>query len=388
MIPRTIQAQLLRLWENYPVVTITGPRQSGKTTLARTTFPHFQYISLEKPDIRRMAESDANAFLQAYPAPVIIDEIQRVPQLLSYIQVITDESGKNGQYLLTGSHQPQLSAGVSQSLAGRTGLLRLLPLSIHELAETGISMERDEYLFKGFMPRAYNNTIEPHTLYSDYFATYIDKDVRQMINLKDITAFETFIKLLAGRTGQLLNQSSLANDVGISSTTVAEWLSVLEASFIVFRLPCYYENFGKRLIKNQKIYFTEVGLVTWLLGIHDPAQVARDPLFGGLFENMVVVEILKTRLNAGLDPELYFFRDSAGSEVDLLFRQSHDRLVPVEIKGGMTWNKEFAARIIKLRKLSSKFTDGFVIYSGDLTPKIDEVRFINFKDSALAVNRS
>jgi len=385
MIHRAIQSQLLRLWASYPVVTITGPRQSGKTTLARTTFPDFRYVSLERPDIRQMAESDANAFLQAYPAPVIIDEIQRVPQLLSYIQVMVDEAGRNGQYLLTGSHQPQLNAGVSQSLAGRTGLLRLLPFSIRELSDAGIMMQRDEYLFKGFMPRAYDNPLEPQTLYSDYFATYIDKDVRQMINIKSISVFETFIKLLAGRTGQLVNQSSLANDVGVSSTTIAEWLSVLEASFIVFRLPCYYENFGKRLIKSQKLYFTEVGLVTWLLGIHDPAQVTRDPLFGGLFENMVVVEALKARLNAGLDPELYFFRDSGGTEVDLLFRKSHDRLIPAEIKGGMTWSKEFAGNVIKLRKLSPKFTDGFVVYGGDLTPEIDKVKFINFKDSAQIV---
>ncbi len=386
MINRAIQSQLLRLWESYPVVTITGPRQSGKTTLARATFPDFHYVSLERPDIRRMAEADANAFLRSYPPPIIIDEIQRVPQLLSYIQVIVDESGKNGQYLLTGSHQPQLNAGVAQSLAGRTGLLRLLPLSIQELTEAGISLERDEYLFKGFMPRVYNNPLAPQTFYSDYFATYIDKDVRQMINVKNISAFETFIKLLAGRTGQLVNQSSLANDVGVSSNTIAEWISVLEASYIVFRLSCYYENFGKRLIKNQKLYFTEVGLVTWLLGIHDPAQVARDPLFGGLFENMVVVEAVKARLNAGLDPELFFFRDSAGTEVDLLFRKNHDRLVPVEIKGGMTWNKEFAANILKLRKLSPKFSDGFVVYGGDLTPEIDQIKFINFKNSAQIVD--
>ncbi|MPM18998.1 hypothetical protein SDC9_65416 [bioreactor metagenome] len=386
MINRAIQSQLLRLWESYPVVTITGPRQSGKTTLAQATFPDFRYVSLERPDIRRMAEADANAFLHSYPPPIIIDEIQRVPQLLSYIQVIVDESGKNGQYLLTGSHQPQLNAGVAQSLAGRTGLLRLLPLSIQELTEAGISLERDEYLFKGFMPRIYNNPLAPQTFYSDYFATYIDKDVRQMINVKNISAFETFIKLLAGRTGQLVNQSSLANDVGVSSNTIAEWISVLEASYIVFRLPCYYENFGKRLIKNQKLYFTEVGLVTWLLGIHDPAQVARDPLFGGLFENMVVVEAVKALLNAGLDPELIFFRDSAGNEVDLLFRKNHDRLVPVEIKGGMTWNKEFAANILKLRKLSPKFSDGFVIYGGDLTPEIDQIKFINFKNSAQIVD--
>ena len=381
MIPRIIQKRLLQLWESYPVVTITGPRQSGKTTLARATFPDVRYVSLESPDVRSLAETDARAFLRAYPPPAIFDEIQRVPELLSYIQVLVDESGKNGQYLLTGSHQAQLNADVSQSLAGRTGLLRLLPLSIRELVENGISMERDDYLFRGFMPRAYNNPLEPSTLYSDYFATYVDRDVRQMANLKNLTAFETFMKLLAGRTGQLVNHSSLANDVGVSSTTIAGWLSILEASFIIFRLPCYYENFGKRLIKSQKLYFTEVGLATWLLGIRSPAQVARDPLFGRLFENMVVLEALKARVNDGREPDLYFFRDSAGAEVDVLFRKSHDVLVPTEIKGGMTWNPDFAANITKLRKLSPKFTGGFVVYGGDMTPVIDNVKFVNFKDA-------
>ncbi len=386
MIPRKIQKQLLHLWAGYPVVTITGPRQSGKTTLARTTFPDLRYVSLESPDIRALAESDARAFLQAYPAPVILDEIQRVPQLLSYIQTMVDESGMNGQYLLTGSHQPQLSAGISQSLAGRTGLLRLLPLSIQELSDAGITMERDDYLYKGFMPRAYRTVLEPHTLYSDYFATYIDKDVRQIANLNNLSTFETFMKLLAGRCGQLLNLSSLANDIGVSSSTIKAWLSILEASFIIFRLPCYYENFGKRLLKSQKLYFTEIGLATWLLGIREPAQVARDPLFGGLFENMVVLEALKARCNAGKEPDLYFFRDSAGTEVDLLFRKAPDQLIPTEIKGAMTWNKDFAANICKLRKLSPKFTSGFVVYSGDMTPISNDVKYINFKDAAQIVD--
>lgn len=386
MIERAIKQRLLSLWQSYPVVTITGPRQSGKTTLAKTTFPNFGYVNLESPDLRQMAKTDAKAFLKAFPAPLIIDEVQRVPELLSYIQVEIDASGLNGQYLLTGSHQPKLNAEVAQSLAGRVGLLRLLPLSIRELANANVVMERDDYLFKGFMPREYSGGPDATTLYSDYFSTYIERDVKTIINLKNINTFETFIKLLAGRTGQLINLSSLSNDVGVSTATISEWLSVLEASFIIFRLPCYYENFGKRLVKSQKLYFTEVGLVSYLLGIREPSQVARDPLFGGLFENMVVVEALKARLNAGLDPELYFFRDSAGCEIDLLFRKSNDCLIPVEIKGGMTWSKDFAAGISKVRKLSPKFQNGFVIYSGELTPEIDEVKFLNFKDTAQVVS--
>lgn len=385
MIQREIQQQLLKLAAMYPVVTITGPRQSGKTTLAKMTFPQYRYVSLENFDIRQMAEADPRGFLKSYAPPVIFDEIQRVPKLLSFIQTAVDEDKSYGQYILTGSHQPALGAGVSQSLAGRTGILQLLPLSISEMTASGITLERDQYLYSGFMPRLYDTTLDPKNLYRDYFSTYVEKDVRQMLNIKDLSQFETFVKLLAGRVGQLVNMASLAGDVGVSSQTLAQWLSVLEASFIVFQLPGYYENFGKRLIKSKKLYFTEVGLATWLLGINSPEQVARDPLFGGLFENMVVIEALKQRFNAGETAELYFIRDSQGLEADLLFRKNNQTLIPVEIKGGMTWNKDFCKNLLKFRKLSEKFQPGFVIYSGDLTPEIDGIRFLNFKDTGTAV---
>ncbi|MBS5529776.1 ATP-binding protein [bacterium] len=385
MIQREIQQQLLKLAAMYPVVTITGPRQSGKTTLAKMTFPQHRYVSLENFDIRQMAEADPRGFLKSYAPPVIFDEIQRVPKLLSFIQTAVDEDKSYGQYILTGSHQPALGAGVSQSLAGRTGILQLLPLSISEMTASGITLERDQYLYFGFMPRLYDTTLDPKNLYRDYFSTYVEKDVRQMLNIKDLSQFETFVKLLAGRVGQLVNMASLAGDVGVSSQTLTQWLSVLEASFIVFQLPGYYENFGKRLIKSKKLYFTEVGLATWLLGINSPEQVARDPLFGGLFENMVVIEALKQRFNAGETAELYFIRDSQGLEADLLFRKNNQTLIPVEIKGGMTWNKDFCKNLLKFRKLSEKFQPGFVIYSGDLTPEIDGIRFLNFKDTGTAV---
>ena len=386
MIQRTVQVQLKKLAAMYPVVTITGPRQSGKTTLAKMTFPDYCYVSLENFDIRQMAEADPKGFLKSYAAPVILDEIQRVPALLSYIQTIVDESKSSGQYILTGSHQPQLGQGVSQSLAGRTGILQLLPLSISELASARIVLSRDQYITQGFMPRLYDTSLDAKNLYRDYFSTYVEKDVRMMLNIKNLSAFETFVKLLAGRVGQLVNLSSLANDVGISAPTLKEWLSVLEASFIVFQLPCYFENFGKRLVKSKKLYFTEVGLATWMLGIETPEQVARDPLFGGLFENMVVMEALKSRFNAGEMPNLYFLRDSQGLEADLLFRKSHNELIPIEIKGGMTWNKDFCRNLLKLRKLSDKFVSGYVIYSGDLTPEIDGIKYLNFKNTASAVS--
>ena len=386
MIQRTIQAQLKKLAAMYPVVTITGPRQSGKTTLAKMTFPDYRYVSLENFDVRQMAEADPKGFLKSYAAPVILDEIQRVPALLSYIQTIVDENKSSGQYILTGSHQPQLGQGVSQSLAGRTGILQLLPLSISELASADIVLSRDQYITQGFMPRLYDTSLDAKNLYRDYFSTYVEKDVRMMLNIKNLSAFETFVKLLAGRVGQLVNLSSLANDVGISAPTLKEWLSVLEASFIVFQLPCYFENFGKRLVKSKKLYFTEVGLAAWMLGIETPEQVARDPLFGGLFENMVVMEALKSRFNAGEMPNLYFLRDSQGLEADLLFQKSHNELIPIEIKGGMTWNKDFCRNLLKLRKLSDKFVSGYVIYSGDLTPEIDGIKYLNFKNTASAVS--
>ena len=379
MIRRTIQKELLTLAKSFPVVTITGPRQSGKTTLAQAAFPKYKYVNLEEPDSRQLAQKDARGFLNLYSAPVIIDEVQRVPELLSYIQTIVDASHKNGQYILTGSHQPQLNAEVSQSLAGRVAILKLLPLSIEELTDAGISMTRDEYIFKGFMPRLYQEKMNPTSLYRNYFSTYVERDARQLVNIRNLTHFETFIKLLAGRVGQLVNLNSLSNDIGVSATTLAEWLSVLEASYIVFRLPCYFENFGKRLIKSPKLYFTEVGLAAYLLGIQDVTQVMRDPLFGGLYENMVVMEVLKARFNAGMEPEMYFFRDSHGNEVDLLLR-SANALLPVEIKASQTFSADFADSIIGLRKLSKKVKKGIVAYSGDMTPTLNDVSFVNFKD--------
>ena len=382
MIARQIETQLCKLAKMYPVVTITGPRQSGKTTLAKAVFPEHRYVSLENFDVRQMAQADPTGFLKSFSAPVIFDEIQRVPELLSYIQTIVDQDKSCGQYILTGSHQPLLNEGVTQSLAGRTGILRLLPLSITELRSAGIELERDQYLYQGFMPRLYDTELDAKNLYRDYFSTYVEKDLRLMLNVKDLSAFEMFIKMLAGRVGQLIKLSALSNDIGVSSQTLSQWLSVLEASFIIFRLPCYFENFGKRLVKSQKLYFTEPGLAAWLLGINSPEQISRDPLFGGLFENMVVVEALKHRLNSGEMPELYFMRDSQGLEADLVFRANHDKLIPIEIKGGMTWNKDFCKNLLKLQKISPKFDNGYVIYAGELTPEVDGIKFVNFKDTA------
>jgi len=382
MFSRQIQQELALTATEYPVVTIIGPRQSGKTTLAQMQFPDYRYANLEVPEIRQLATSDPQGFFAQYPAPVIIDEIQRVPELLSYIQALSDKSKKRGQYILTGSHQVRLHEAVSQSLAGRTALLRLLPLSIEELkANNAAAPDRDELIYRGFMPRIYQENIDPTRLYRNYFQTYVERDVRQMINVKSLIAFENFMRLLAGRIGQIVNLNSLAGDVGVSGTTLKEWLSVLEASFIVFRLPPYFENLGKRIVKSPKIYFTEVGLAAYLLGIEKKEQVTRDPLRGNLFENMVVLEALKARLNAGGDPNLFFFRDDQGHEVDLIFKHGR-RLVPVEIKSAMTFNQDFVKSIEYFKKIAPESGNGAVIYAGELTPEVSGNKFVNFTNTA------
>ncbi len=380
-IPRRLSTVALSLADTFPVVTVTGPRQSGKTTLVRRIFPDHGYINLEQPDIRLFAEQDPRAFFKRYAPPVIIDEIQRVPALLSYIQAMVDEEPScRGRFILTGSQQPDLRAAVSQSLAGRTALLRLLPLSIAELCDAGTRMERDEYIYKGFMPRLYNNDLSPSVMYSQYYQTYVERDVRQVANIRNIIAFETFIRLLAGRVGQVVNISDLSNSTGTSASTLSEWLGILEASFIVFRLPPWFDNFGKRLIKSPKVYFTEPGLAAWLLGITEPAHVGTGPYLGGLFENMVVVEALKARLNGGLDSNLYFFRDNNGLETDLLLNEGTD-LIPVEIKASMTFSSDFVKSLPRLRKASDRILAGYVVYAGDLEFEFKGSRIVNFANT-------
>ncbi len=292
----------------YPIVTVLGPRQAGKTTLVKAALPDYSYVSLENPETRQIATEDPKAFLKRHTGKVIFDEIQRTPHLLSYLQEIVDQNKGNGQFVLTGSHQLELRAAITQSLAGRTGMLHLLPLSIAELDVAGIHFDSfEEYIFQGFMPRIYDQQQRPRTAYANYYQTYVERDVRQLIHLKDASLFEKFIKLLAGRIGQIINYQSLANDVGVDNKTIKQWLSILEASFIVFKLAPYFENFGKRVIKSPKYYFTDTGLLTYLLDIEKAGQVARDPLVGSLFENLVVLEALKSRYNQGMTPNLYFF---------------------------------------------------------------------------------
>ncbi len=364
MIYRTITDELLILTNEYPVVTILGPRQAGKTTLAQEGLPNYAYSNLEAPDTRDLARRDPRAYLAQFPAMTIIDEIQRVPELLSYIQVIVDQEKRNGRFILTGSHQLEIREAITQSLAGRTAILNLLPLSISELASAGIRFDSfEEYAFNGFLPRIYDQSMRPATAYSNYYQTYVERDVRQLIHLKDMTLFEKLLRLLAGRVGQLVDYSSLASDVGVDSKTIRNWMSILEASFLLFRLPPYFNNFGKRAIKTPKIYFTDVGLLCFLLNIRKPEQVTRDPLVGGIFENLVVIECLKARYNRGKMPDLYFFRDSNGNEVDLVWQEGN-ALAAAEIKCCSTFSMSLLQGLRRFRSLAPEFAKGFLVYNG------------------------
>jgi len=365
MIKRQIAKELKKLLAEYPVVTILGPRQAGKTTLARELLGSYAYYNLETPAIRQLATDDPRSFLGQFNGDVILDEIQRVPELLSYIQTAVDTEQRNGQFVLTGSHQLALREAISQSLAGRTSILNLLPFSISELSDAGISFSRyEEYIYQGFLPRIYDQHQRPTPAYSNYYQTYVERDVRQLINLKDFALFEKFMKLLAGRVGQLIDYTSLANDVGVSSKTIKHWLSILEASFVVFKLSPYFENFGKRIVKSPKYYFVDTGLLAFLLGIEKPGQISRDPLVGQMFENLVVLECLKSRANQGKLPNLYFFRDSNGNEVDVLFQDGRE-LTAIEIKSSSTYNASLLKGLKRLASLSPTVTQSYLVYAGD-----------------------
>ncbi len=386
MIERAITPYLKRMAETFPVVSILGPRQSGKTTLARHLFPTREYLNLENPETLREIQEDGASFFLNHPPPLLIDEVQRCPELLNRIQVFVDDhAGVNGLFILTGSQQPALKAGLSQSLAGRVALTTLLPLSMAELSAAGVCTSRDELLFRGFMPRLYRDGIPPYDLYENYLATYVERDVNSLVNLRDHRAFASFLRILAGRIGQLTNCQSIAGDVGVSMPTIKHWISILEACFVIFLLPCYYRNFGKRFVKAPKIYFTEVGLATHLLGIRHPDQVSRDPLFGSLFENMVVSEAFKAKFNRGLPPDLYFIRDRSGTEVDLVAEESR-RLHLFEIKAATGRSSDFTRNLEKVSGFADSVASRNVIYSGPDLPHGQTARFINYNgiDTILA----
>lgn len=377
---RTMFQELLALAKQYPVISVMGPRQSGKTTLVKSAFSHKAYVNLEIPDQRFAAQSDPKGFLSQFPKGAILDEVQRVPELLSYIQAIVDENKIPGLFILTGSHQLELHEAISQSLAGRVGLLSLYPLTQKELNQAGFDLNLDDQIYHGFYPGIYDDNLNPTQAYRFYVQTYLEKDVRQISQIQNLMLFQNFMKLCAGRIGQIIDYATLANEVGVSANTIKNWISVLEASYILIRLKPYFENFGKRIIKSPKLYFTDVGLAAYLLDIQTPAQVARDPLRGYLMENLSIMELYKYRHNRGLDPNVYYYRDSQKNEVDIIIKHGH-MLTPVEIKSAQTFNASFLKGIKYFQNLAKDRVDrGYLVYSGNMTQSIHNIQLLNYKN--------
>ncbi|MDA8140292.1 MAG: ATP-binding protein [Desulfobacteraceae bacterium] len=380
MIQRDLVEKTKQLARQYPVVTITGPRQSGKTTLCRMVFPDMTYVSLEDLDQREFARQDPRGFLNRFAQGAVLDEIQRAPELLSYIQTIVDQQNKEGFFILTGSQQFELLEGISQSLAGRTALVRLLPFSLKEaygtdLKKTGL----DQVLYTGFYPRIFDKGLNPTEAMSFYVNTYVERDLRMLINIRDLSQFEIFLKLCAGRTGQIVNLSSLGNDCGANHSTIKSWLSVLEASYIIKLLRPYYKNFSKRLIKSPKLYFLDTGLACFLLDIHTPTQLATHPLRGALFETFIVAELLKKRFNAVQTDNLFYFRDNIGNEVDIIWDRS-PQPVPVEIKLGQTISRDAFKGLDYFNKLSGGADASHLIFGGDESYIRQSVQVTSWRD--------
>jgi predicted AAA+ superfamily ATPase len=381
MIKRFLEERLKELSLQYPIVALTGPRQSGKTTLAKLVFPDYQYVSLEDPDNREFAENDPRGFLNKYSIKVVLDEIQRVPSLFSYLQTAVDENPSNGRFILTGSQQFLLNEKISQSLAGRTALLCLLSFSLAELNkrqqqqfwqnnnvnQVSAPLEKNvfEVIHAGFYPRIHDRNLEPQQWYRDYFETYVTKDVKNLLNIGDSKTFEQFLRLLAGRSGQLLNLTSLGNDSGVSHTTARRWISILEASYIIKLLQPHFNNFNKRMIKAPKIYFLDSGLLCYLLRIASAKNLATHPLLGGIFETFIIGEIMKWYTHQGKEAPLYFWRDRSVNEIDLVIDRG-ERLYPVEIKASQT----ISAGLFKNLKTwlalkGNKQTSGALVYGGN-----------------------
>lgn len=379
-IKREIQSELLGLASQYPVVMITGPRQSGKTSLALNIFPAKPYFSLENPDVREQISADPRAFFSANPDGAIIDEFQRYPDILSYIQGVVDEKKQKGQFILTGSNNVTMLSHVTQSLAGRVAILKLLPFTIGEVSGIAKDYTADDYLLNGFYPRIYSEALNPAKAYRNYYETYVERDIRQLLQVKDLVYFQRFVKLCAGRVGQLFNASSLATEVGVSAQTIHSWLSALEATFIVFLVQPWSANISKRMVKTPKLYFYDVGLASYLLGIENVTHVATHPLRGALFENMVTLELLKKRYNAGLDSNFYFYRDNHGNEVDIL-QESGYQLNLFEIKSGQTFTSHYLKGLDYLRKLiPDRISGSNLIYSGDQEMTINGHDISNYRN--------
>lgn len=385
MINRTVSEYIESCLKEYFSVAVFGPRQCGKTTLIRNLYPNYSYANLEDMNTRELAKNDPEEFFTRFPEPVIIDEIQRVPELLSTVQVRIDKNKKKGQYIITGSQQIPLKSSVSQSLAGRIAIIQMQPLSLEELKESGIELDRDTQLVSGCMPFLFaEKGHKPFEYYRNYVQTYLEKDIAQIGAVQDLLRFENFMRLLAGRTGQLVNNSALSIEVGVSSTTIGSWLSILEESHLVYILRPWYENRNSQVVKTPKVYFCDTGLAAYLLGIENPQQMQRDPLMGNLFENLVVSEALKARCNYGAEPNLYFFRNSKGLEIDIILKEN--RILNLfEVKSGKALDNNFTKNMRKFREKyvsyfieNEKTVKGTVIYSGENYDSYQEFAYLNF----------
>ena len=364
MIQRTLSEAIAKAADKLPVITITGPRQSGKTTLARAVFPEHTYTNLEYPDTREYAITDPRGFLQSAPR-MIIDEVQHAPTLTSYMQGMVDENRRPAQFVLTGSQNFSLAQSVSQSLAGRSAIFHLLPLSIQELRAAGYTADGYlPWLYQGFYPRLYDQQLPPEAWLPDYIQNYLERDVRQITQVQNLNIFQIFLKLCAGRTGQLLNMTSLANEVGVDVKTIKSWVSVLEASYIVFLLRPHYRNLNKRVVKTPKLYFYDTGLACSLLGIQGTDQLSNHYLKGELFESLVIAELQKQQFNRGQRPTDYFWRDNTGHEVDFLSEKGGNVRIG-EIKSGKTIRPEFFRGLDFYKKIAPSEVTSYLIYGGD-----------------------
>lgn len=387
MINRSIAPCLQRLAGQYPVVTLTGPRQSGKTTLCKMVFPSKAYVSLENPDQRQLAQGDPRGFLAQYPNGLILDEIQRVPELVSYLQEQVDQHDLPGRYILTGSQQFEVTHAINQSLAGRTALLRLLPFSLQEAYGSSLP-DTDTLLYTGLYPRIHDKHLNAAEASSFYIETYVQRDVRQLLNIRNLHLFEQFLKLCAAHTGQLVNFAAWSNSIGLDQKTLKAWLSVLEASYIVFLLYPHSGNYSKRVVKTPRLYFYDVGLASYLLDIHSATHVHNHPLRGALFENLVAAELIKQRFNSVKNNNLFFYRDSGGLEVDVIAEEGNT-LQPIEIKASQTFSPAMIANLEKYLSLAQAagkdITTPTLIYGGSHQQTYKGISIVPLGNMALLI---
>ena len=381
MIPRQATTILKSLAKGYPILAITGPRQAGKTTLAQDTFPDKPYVSLEDPDARTFAQEDPRGFLEQLKDGAILDEVQRCPALFSYLQTRVDASKRMAEFVLTGSQQFGLLSNITQTLAGRVGLIQLLPFSLQELRHGNVPVPRlNELLWRGLYPPIHDRKLAPDRWFANYVMTYVERDVRQLIEVQNLSLFQRFLKMCAARCGQLLNLSSLANDCGVTHKTISAWLSVLEAGYVIFLLQPHHRNFGKRLVKTPKLYFHDTGLVAYLLGIQDAAHLSIHSARGALFENLVINELMKYRFNQGLNSNLYFWRNNTGEEVDVLIEQG-EYLIPVEVKSSQTFNVDFLTGLNKWSDYAgSAALPAHLVYGGEASMMRNGIAVHSWKD--------